>query len=118
MAEMVKAYIDWKLCEMGDTPSVGDLDQLYPIPPLPRVSLLPHITHLLLPLNVRPSRLSLKRWNKANVQQLLMQKYDPDVIVPSIKPMCLSTNGLKHKLEPIENEGWYVLVQLHLSFIN
>lgn len=66
----------------------------------------------------RPSLLSLKRWNKANAQQLLMQKYDPDVIVPSIKPMCLSTNGLKHKLEPIENEGWYVLIHLHLSFIN
>ena len=49
MAEMVKAYIDWKVCEMGDTPSVGDLDHLYPIPALPRVSLLPHITHLLLP---------------------------------------------------------------------
>jgi len=47
---MVKAYIDWKVCEMGDTPSVGDLDQLYPIPPLPRVSLLPHTTHLLSPL--------------------------------------------------------------------
>jgi hypothetical protein len=35
-----------------------------------------------------------------------MQKYDPDVVVPSIKPMCHSTNGLKHKLTPIENEGW------------
>jgi hypothetical protein len=38
MAELVKAYIDWKVCEMGDIPSVGDLDVLYPIRPLPRVS--------------------------------------------------------------------------------
>jgi len=37
-----------------------------------------------------------------------MQKYDPDVVVPPLKPMCLSTNGLKHKLVPVENEGWYV----------
>jgi len=40
------------------------------------------------------------------LQQLLMQKYDPDTIMPKLKPMCLSTNGKKHKLIPSENEGW------------
>jgi hypothetical protein len=48
MAELVKAYIDWKVCEMGDIPSVGDLDVLYPIRPLPRVSLSPHLLPYLL----------------------------------------------------------------------
>jgi hypothetical protein len=38
-----------------------------------------------------------------------MEKYDPDTIMPKLKPMCLSTNALKHKLVPAENEGWYVL---------
>jgi hypothetical protein len=37
-----------------------------------------------------------------------MQEYDPDIVVPPLNPMCLSTNGLKHKLVPLENEGWCV----------
>jgi hypothetical protein len=36
MGELVKAYIDWQVCEMGDIPA-GDPDELYPIPALPRV---------------------------------------------------------------------------------
>jgi len=38
-----------------------------------------------------------------------MEKYDPDTIMPKLKPMCLSTNAQKHKLIPAENEGWYVV---------
>ena len=36
MAELVNAYISWQVCEMGEVPK-GNLDEIYPIPPLPRV---------------------------------------------------------------------------------
>jgi hypothetical protein len=46
---------------------------------------------------------------------MLTQKYDPELVVPKLTPICLSTNGLKHKLEPVENEGWYVLLFIPCS---
>jgi hypothetical protein len=40
MAELVNAYINFQLCEMGDIPLKGSIDRLYPIKPLPRACLL------------------------------------------------------------------------------
>ena len=50
MAELVNAYISWQVCEMGEVPN-GNLDEIYPIPPLPRVGpfsiiLSPHLSLL------------------------------------------------------------------------
>lgn len=41
MAELVNAYIDWQVCEISISSQEvqGSLDEMYPIPPLPRVSL-------------------------------------------------------------------------------
>ena len=44
MAELVNAYINMNICEMGDIPH-GNLDEIYPIQPLPRVR--SHQDHML-----------------------------------------------------------------------
>jgi hypothetical protein len=47
MAELVNAYINWQVCEMGEVPN-GNLDDIYPIPPLPRVRPFSIIHHSLI----------------------------------------------------------------------
>ena len=55
MAELVNAYINWQVCEMGEVPD-GNLDEIYPVPPLPRVRAFHHhfIPVFILHLPFRP----------------------------------------------------------------
>ncbi|KAL7419165.1 hypothetical protein Q5752_006001 [Cryptotrichosporon argae] len=77
LGQLVNAYIDRQLCEMDIIEAEADTPD----------------TDQLYPLHPIP-------------RLLLTQKYDPQRVVPAVKPNCFTTNADKSKLVPVEQHGW------------
>lgn len=91
--------MDSQICEMdkyeqgipgADSMSI---DQLYPVEPIPRVSLSCCYTGNLVRTHY-------------SVQIQINMKYDKDLVLPTVKPQCFSANSDRHPLSPVENNGW------------
>lgn len=70
-----------------------DIDELYPSPPLPRVS----------PVRIREQGMLMRT---VICQMRVTSQYDQVTEVPTLEPNCFSMNAEKHLLKPVRSKGW------------